>query len=286
MDGYVTIVTTKNNSEHILDLVQQMSLRYISIELTNVCNLKCSVCWSQTPKLNHSRAAGYMTETLFRKVLEELKPANEYIVSLSYAGESTLHPQFQEFSKLASECCFAKLQLATNGTTLGTPEIYDTLLHCYSEVAVSIHKTPYQPKIINNLIRLNQENNCVEGAQYIDLRANIVAPEFTSGELYLIETVLRRNRIKIKKVNAITEDLQCNDEKTILYPACPSLYCYLAVLWNGDTLPCCHILSSGDWSLGNVTEQSLKEVFYGADYQRLRDGDQNGTPCLHCTVRR
>jgi sulfatase maturation enzyme AslB (radical SAM superfamily) len=284
MDGYATIVTTKSN--HILDLVQQISLKYVSIELTNVCNLKCSMCWSQTPRLNRSRTPGYMDTALFHKVIDELKPATNYVVALSYAGEATLHPDFIEFSKTAHKCGFEKLQLATNGTTLSNPTIREIILNCYSEVAVSIHKTPMQPKIITNLIQLTKENNMVEGALYTDLRANIVTSEYTAGELYQIETVLRHNRIKIKKVDAITEDLQCNCEKTIVYPECPSMYSYLAVLWNGDTLPCCHILSSGDWSLGNVNEHTLKEVFYGEGYQRLRVGDQAGTPCLKCTVRR
>jgi radical SAM protein with 4Fe4S-binding SPASM domain len=259
--------------------------KLVAVELTNICNLKCSVCWSQTPKLNLPRNRGYMSEQLFQKVMAELAEApKDHIVALSYAGESTLHSCFAEYSRVAHNCGFDKLQLATNGTIL-TAEVRKTILECYTEVAVSIHNSPYYNQVLDNLIQLDLENRAA--GKPVELRANIVCDEFTQAEYYHLTTKLRKNRITNKTVNAITEDMQgIGYGSSLVYPACAEMYAYLAVLWNGDTLPCCHLLSPGNWSLGNINEQTINQVFYGKKYNALRAGEQTGTPCLKCNLRR
>jgi Iron-sulfur cluster-binding domain len=261
-------------------------LKYISLELTNACNYKCSVCWSQNPHLYPSRAKGFMSDELFQKLLSELKPdAKKYVVALSYAGEATLHPKFKQYSQQGHDAGFEKFQLATNGSTL-TPDIRETILNCYTEVAVSIHNTPNIDKVLTDYKLLSEENTINENTVRLDLRLNIVQQEFSPGEHYLLMQKIRKAHHKFKLISALTEDLVGVCDKTVVYPLCPSMYTYLAVLWNGDTLPCCHLLSSGSWSLGNVNTQTMHDVFFGAAYEALRNGKQEGTPCLKCCLRR
>jgi molybdenum cofactor biosynthesis enzyme MoaA len=158
-------------------------LKYVAIELTNVCNLKCKVCWSQSPTLRKPRKKGYMTQTLFQKVLVELaKDAKFHSVALHYAGESTLHPQFELFSNLAHNCGFGELTLATNGTLLDEAT-RQTIIRCYDAVAVSLHNTPHLKQAITNLKLLLKE----AGVKARGIRANIVIEEFTATELYQLK---------------------------------------------------------------------------------------------------
>lgn len=255
-------------------------LKYIAIELTNNCNLKCKVCWSQNPTIYPPRQKGYMTETLFTKIISELKKDAEFhSVSLHFAGESTLHPRFKEFSYLAHDAGFGELTLATNGVLMDQPT-RKTLIDCYDALAISLHNTPNLKQAITNLKALMIE----AGPKAKDIRANVVVDEFSPSELYQIKYALF-GIVHVKEMRAIAEDMQAPVVRTRFYPLCPNKYYYAAILWNGDVLPCCHMLSSGDWSLGNVSEKSIHDVFYGYKFRRLRHGYEKGTPCESCTVR-
>jgi sulfatase maturation enzyme AslB (radical SAM superfamily) len=257
-------------------------LKYVAIELTNNCNLKCKVCWSQTPTLREPRVKGYMQKELFQKVIKELSVDPEmHSVALHFAGESTLHPDFQEYSYTAKDCHFGELSLATNGTLL-TSEARKTLVDCYDKLAISLHNTPKLSGIIDNYVALTKE----AGDKARGYRINIVKDEYSPSELYKLNYNLSKHNLTVKEIAALSEDMHCNIVRTQYYPMCPNKYYYMAVLWNGDTLPCCHLISSGTWSLGNVAEKSLHDVFYGYKYKRLRQGHEKNTPCQNCTVRR
>ncbi len=259
-------------------------LLLLGIELTDVCNLKCSKCWSQSPVLRPPRAKGYMSQELFQKILDDLNAHHhtcKLVVALSYAGESMLHPKFAEFSKAAAAMGFAHLQLATNGTQLNARS-NQVLLENYTQIAVSIHKNANMHRVMEKAKTLFHARRGLVPS----IRLNMVAEEFTEGDLQQISMKMRGHCDNIKIFTYITEDMHSAMERLPLWPVCPSMYTYLAVLWNGDTLPCCHVLSPGNWSLGSLQKASLKTIFHGAAYQRLREGQTEGTICHTCEVRR
>ena len=259
-------------------------LKYVAIELTNACNLKCKICWSQNPKLRPPRPKGFMTKELFTKVINELAQDPEnHSIALHYAGESTLHPMFKEFSYQAKNSGIAEVTLATNGLLLN-PENRKTILECYHKVAVSLHNQPDLGASIRNMIQLEKEN--LAAGKKCGVRVNITQDEFTMEQLQEIYGRLMFEVEFVREFREITEDMKLKFRRGPMSGFCPSKYWYLAVLWNGDTLPCCHMLSSGDWSLGNVVEKSLHDVFYGYKYKRLRQGHEKNTPCLNCEVRK
>jgi MoaA/NifB/PqqE/SkfB family radical SAM enzyme len=54
-----------------------------------------------------------------------------------------------------------------------------------------------------------------------------------------------------------------------IYSDCYSLHSYMAILWNGDVVPCCHCVS-GNRVMGNVLESSLLGVWHNDKYKNLR----------------
>ena len=80
----------------------------ICIEPTNDCNLDCWYCFRK------DRPVGYMDIEKYKILMKEL-PFTCRSVSLSFAGESGLHPKFSEFVDIAHKRGFTPL-IASNGT--------------------------------------------------------------------------------------------------------------------------------------------------------------------------
>lgn len=255
------------------------TLKMVAVELTNICNLKCKVCWSQNPKLHPPRPRGYMTTQTFTKIMDELAGFNDLTVALSYSGESMLHPRFTELSRKASKQGFKHLQLATNGTCLNNKTI-KVLAECYTQLAVSLHNTPLLPKIIRNTKRLHL---AVEKSPSCVMRVNIVAEEFAPVEIDKLVQMMYGHCNGMKVFNMITEDMHDLSGRR-KFEFCPPMFSYLGITWDGETVPCCHILSPGTFTLGNVVESSVERVFNGTQYRNLRYGKVEGTPCEKCDV--
>lgn len=224
-----------------------------------------------------------MSKELFERILNDLNHHHftaGMIVALSYAGESMLHPQFEEFSRAAANMGFARLQLATNGTKLN-PHNDQVLIDNYTELAISIHKQPCMPRVLEKAKTLFH----MRRGMIPTIRLNMVAEEFTENELQHISAKMRGHCDEIKIFTYITEDMKRGGSNQPVWPICSAMFTYLAVLWNGDTLPCCHVLSPGDWSLGSVNKTTLQGIFRGAAYERLRMGDTESTICHTCEIR-
>ena len=82
----------------------------VYLEISNVCNLKCSFCpgTKRKPKV--------MTETEFSALLPKLQPYTDYLY-FHLMGEPLCHPNLERYLTLADECGF-KVILTTNGTLL------------------------------------------------------------------------------------------------------------------------------------------------------------------------
>ena len=69
--------------------------RRISVELTNVCNLRCGYCLRDEDALYHTRASFFDVE-LLRRILREAREAAGVTQVSFTGGEVTLHPRFGE----------------------------------------------------------------------------------------------------------------------------------------------------------------------------------------------
>jgi len=262
------------------------SLRCLAIELTNNCTFKCAKCWSQSPNLFPARPKGYMTAELFYKILDEVKHDSHFkkagmAVAPSYGGEAMLHPRFEEFSRALANSGFEQVQIATNGTQLNTHND-EVLLKYYTSIAVSVHKQPGMWRTLQKARELYKRRK----GKSPPIRLNIVAEEFTQNDFNDIAVKMRGWCDGAKIISYISEDLKMAGGRKPDGQPCLSMSTYLGVMWNGETVPCCHILNPGEWSLGNVAKTSLKDVFFGQTYNKLRNGFMQDTLCEKCEVRR
>lgn len=91
----------------------------LMIELTNACNLRCSMCYNRLMK----RKRGFMDADTYRLILDNAKELGIKMVGLYTTGESFLHPRIFDFIKLAKEMGFEYVYITTNGSVLNEEKI-------------------------------------------------------------------------------------------------------------------------------------------------------------------
>jgi radical SAM protein with 4Fe4S-binding SPASM domain len=242
-----------------------------ALELTNECQNTCIMCWAQCPHTHPQRPKGYMKYELFTRLVDELiaqSPNLKLQIALSYGGESMLHPEYDRCLRYLQAHTKIKPMIFTNAILL---DKYKRLLK-EEDVNTSIHRQGFIESIraIEYYVKYSK--------RYVT--AHIVEGEFSQMELIMINRVLS----KIANVNThplITEDLKSIYKRP---EPCTEPFKYIAILWNGETLPCCHILASGTFTMGNVSEKSIFEIWEGDAYNRLRTGDHKRTPCETCEL--
>ena len=117
----------------------------IYVEITNSCNLKCSFC---SPVKKEKR---FMTISEFEHILKEINAKTDYIY-LHVKGEPLLHPNLEEFLKLA-EKYELKVNLTTNGTLF--PKLVDKLKACNSlrKINFSLHCEQDNPNYLSEIFK-------------------------------------------------------------------------------------------------------------------------------------
>ena len=89
----------------LLDINIAMNPTRIELELTELCNLKCSFCYnSQKPIVSDK----------YKEIIKRLSEENVLEVVLT-GGEPMMHPQFIEILD-ATTGLFSKVMIQTNGT--------------------------------------------------------------------------------------------------------------------------------------------------------------------------
>lgn len=111
------------------------------IEITSRCNLRCRYCTH--PKMQRTKEDMTVERYLMALswVRRYVERGTQHELNLAGIGESTMHPDFTEFVRMAREAVgdHVKLVLATNGVVM-TQEIADCLAEYDVWTWVSLHR--------------------------------------------------------------------------------------------------------------------------------------------------
>ena len=241
----------------------------IYLEITNLCNLRCSFCHGT------ARPPRRLTAEEFRALAKKLVPYTDYLY-LHVLGEPLLHAELPEILEISSSLGF-RTCLTTNGTLLR--ERQELLLaHAahLGKVSISLHSA---------------EANGVPVATYLDGVLDTAAALSARG----VVTVLRLWNLGEKGENAENDAILASLRARFPEPwaenrrgttIAPSLYlewgerfdwpdlaaedhgevgtCYglrdqIGVLSDGTVIPCC-LDSEGSIALGNLFETELSDI--------------------------
>lgn len=242
-----------------------------------------------------------MTKEDFETILEKIKDDTDYIY-LHVKGEPLLHPQVIDFIKLAE-----KYQLKVNLTTNGTlfPKLSKELGTCsnLNKINFSLHSENQIPNYCEKIF---------ENTKYLSPRTTVVYRLWTLKENVLdkkstkivnrikkyydlsketVEKIKKENNIKILSTTYVDKDNEFIWPKVTTHKSCG--YCYalkthIAILVDGTVVPCC-LDSNGKIELGNIFNQTLKEIMESQKYQTLKKSFQERKPserlCQSCTFK-
>ena len=250
----------------------------VYIEITNICNLRCSFCHG------HSRPAGQMTEAQYARVLAQLAGKTQYLYH-HLMGEPLVHPLLPRFLEMASAAGFRPM-LTTNGTLLdrhgdallsvGLHKV-NISLHSFEDGQEDAHRA-YLQKIAafaekanraGIIISLRLWNNGCDGGKNSTalavLKESLVGDWAENTRGYRVRDGLFLewgDRFQWPDANAPEggDDLFCHGLKD-----------HFGILCDGTVVPCC-LDSEGGLALGNVFREELSDILASPRATAIAEG--------------
>lgn len=245
-------------------------LKKIYIEITNICNLKCTFC----PETNRKKQLMSIEsfEEVIRKICKHTK-----LVCLHVKGEPLLHNNLEDILKILEKYDL-KANITTNGTLI--KEKMEIIKNSKSvrQINFSIHSIT-QNSILNKQYlhdifeSAKQLENIIISYRLWNLKSiqenNINNDIIKSIEDYynisnLKEQLMQKDYLQLKENIFINQDIEftwpdINGEKINEKGRCLALKEQVAILVDGTVVPCC-LDNNGDIPLGNILEESLEEI--------------------------
>jgi radical SAM protein with 4Fe4S-binding SPASM domain len=249
---------------------------HLKLELTNYCNLACPIC----PHSQMRREVGYMRPELFRRIVEQAAPELEFAY-LHHLGESLFHGQVGELVR-AGRATGAAMGLSTNATFLDERKARALLESGIDFLVISLDGATaetYERVRVGGALAVTARNV----RRFLELRRTLGAA--TDVVVQLIVTPLNRHEVERfaaewRGAGAQVMIKQARDwagqvvmpglrAPSVLRAPCKMLWTELTVLWDGAVVPCANVYERENL-LGDLSRQSLDEVWNGAPLQALR----------------
>jgi len=256
-----------------------VNLNVLGIEFTNICDLRCKWC-----SLDHEgtiRKRGYMEVSTLKKILDEVIKKENHVghIALHHAGETTLHPKFEEMMNLIGSYKrkykdFPFVSLLTNANLLNERKskiIIDSGAINWIKFSIDggNKKDFEEMRSGANWERVMKNVN-----YFLDINRNIIGTavftlikkekNFTKEFRGLIKRV---DEHKINKPHNWAGDVKVpfmkfNKESG----GCWRIFKSMDILWDGSVTRCCADLNA-QGKIGNLNHNTLKEIYTGR--QRL-----------------
>jgi hypothetical protein len=238
-------------------------LSSVNLELTNHCNLRCTICPVNTTM---QRPKGYMDPELFRRIIDENEQL-DFVLAFQW-GEPLLHPQFFELVRYAADRG-VRTMITSNGTHLD-PENRRRLLECGLErITFSVdgdHAThlairDYDLETLRRDVQaLVTERDAADAALRIDVSMVVDRATESALETYFADWRGIADRVQaIPRLVAERRTAPCRE----LWRGT------LVVLWDGRVTVCC-VDSEGLLTVGDANTETLRDVFNGERMREVR----------------
>lgn len=249
-DNIVEQVKDINEKYFLTKMFQEMgdssiNLSTIEIETVNRCNNDCSFCPVSVGK--DIRPLQYMEDALFKKIINDLVEI-EYsgVLSLFSNNEPLIDKRILDYIAYAKEKLpKARHALFTNGLLL-TREKYISLTQLLDYLVIDNY---------NDDLKINQKVQDIMDCKEDEYRGcKVVVQNRKKNQVLLNRGTLSPNQ----------------REKDIIYSApCILPYIQMIIRPDGKVSRCCQD-AYGNETMGDLKNQSIKEVWYGNDFTTLR----------------
>lgn len=248
----------------------------IYIEITNRCNLNCSFCGK------NKRDYRDMSLLEFELVINKIKKYTDYIY-LHVKGEPLLYSNLDSLLSICDNTNI-KVNITTNGVFL--KEKLSVLINhfCIRQINISLHSENNKK---NYFLDVFSSGKILSTKMFISYRIwdlkeyklNKKSTEIVNKiiEFYNLSPVIVDKLYNDKNIK-IASNTFVNKENIFTWPDvdndilvdgfCYGLKTHIAILSNGDIVPCC-LDANGEIKLGNIFEDTLDVVLNGDTYKSL-----------------
>lgn len=269
--------------------MKKKKFRKIYIEITNICNLKCSFC------PDTKRKKEYMSINNFKCIIKKIKKYTD-LITLHIKGEPLLHPNLKEILKIC-ENENIKVNITTNGTLLKENIEILTLYNSVRQINISLHSINinennekyntkiYMKNILESVKKIKEKSNIIISYRFWNLE-DINSSDKNTNILKILEEEYNQEnlieKMKKQKFQELDKNIFINQDTEFEWPdlekniisekgTCMGLKNQIGILVNGDVVPCC-LDQNGDIKLGNIYNQELEEILNSNLAQKIVKG--------------
>ena len=264
--------------------MEKKRFKKIYVEITNSCNLKCSFC----PE--GKRAKEFMSIDNFKHIINEIKEYTN-LIALHVKGEPLLHPGLKEILNVCKENNIL-VNITTNASLL--EKNLDVILEsgAVRQLNLSLHSITKNENTdlfefetyINSVLKSSKEileksniiisfrlwnlENIEENSENYKILNSL-------GSVFSVENL--KEIAKKEKFVKLAENAFLNQDLEFTWPSleneiiseegtCWGLRNQIAILANGDVVPCC-LDGDGEINLGNILEKGFESII-NSDYSK------------------
>jgi len=287
-----------------IDLTQAIPLPMpfsMFIEVTNVCNFKCTVCPQSFP--DFGERSGYykrMSAEVWTKVVSDLQrwPTPLKVLRFWGTGEPLLHPGLNDII-IESQVLANRLELTTNGSLLTYDWQKKLIYSGLHYLCVSVYGTTeaqYQEAtgdraglgfILRRMAAFREaRDKSGRETPWITARLTVANPDRDAFEQQWSSIA---DDLVIEPLHSWGQDfVQLGTNLKTSKTVCPKPFTELVVHANGDVVACC-----ADWDghllCGNILAESLQDIWTGQKLKHIQELHLAGqryelVACKDCTL--
>ena len=273
---------------------------HLLIEPTSICNLRCSMCFQTDKSFSSNKEfMGKMDVNLFTHIIDEAVSGGTKAITFASRGEPTIHPAFGEMLKYCADK-FYEIKINTNALVLNEELIHQIF---QSKVGIVVFSVDAYDSEGFNKIRNSDKFSQVVGniKKFHNIRKRYYPDNVVTSRAYGIK--VHKNNFDDKQFYSFWKDIA---DEVVLNSDCETRWdtynnpkisnrnvCYQALdrmyIWHDGICNPCDVDYKSNLAVGNVTNQSIAEVWNGSKFSKFRKTHIDGNrltliPCDRCEL--
>lgn len=290
----------KNWSEFAKNQIVSEYPLQVDVELSNVCNLKCPMCFRSKDAYNKKDNNVLMKYDLFTKIVDEIG-GKVQALRLSLRGESTLHPRIVDCVKYAKARGIKEISFLTNGSRLEKNFFEELLLAGVDWITISVDGLYDIYNSIRRPLKFEETLQKIKDMKEIKIKHNVHRPVIKVQSVW---PSIRGNAeefyntfkpyVNLIAFNPLIDYLGKDEETTIEYIdnfSCPQIYERLVIGADGEAIMCTND-EENTQHIGNANSQTIYQIWHGKKLNSIReihkqnDGFKSISVCRKCFLPR
>lgn len=270
----------------------------IQIEPSSICNFRCVFCFETDKSFTNKKNGfmGTMSLNIYKKIIDEIENKVEFI-TLASRGEPLVNNGIIEMLKYSNNK-FLNLKLNTNASLLTEEKIHAILSNGVKTLVFSADAAEpdlYKKLRVNGSLETTLKNiklfNKIKNKDYSNNKiiTRVSGVKFSKDQDFDSMLNLWGNLVdQVVFVDYNPWENSYEKDKNNLLTPCSDLWRRMFIWWDGTVNPC-DVDYKSYLKVGNIEENSIKNLWNSESYKNLRTKHLNRdrksiTPCGSCTV--